>query len=111
MPSKKAKKKTKPGRGTRGVGLTDEGEFAEVEGRNKQWDRDGTRMIWLRVTPGQRDRMDAAVLAWNVEARVVQGRAPKLTRTGLILDAVDAYLAAGPVAVRQQLELPAVKRG
>jgi hypothetical protein len=117
MKKKTAKKKTRPGARTahRGVGLTDEGGYAEViEGRNKQWERDGTKMVWLRVTTEQRDRMDAAVRVWNAEGRVIQGRVPKLTRTGLILDAVDAYLSQGPVAARQpadQLTLPGVKRG
>ncbi len=96
------------------VNAKGEVEPPEQEGRNKQWDRDGTKMVWLRVTTEQRDKMDAAVRVWNASGRVVSGRAPKLTRTGLILDAVDWWLSSGPKqpsASGDQMELAGVKRG
>jgi len=100
----KAKTKTKRKRKEE-----EDGEMGEEVARNRKWNREGTAMVWLRVTPAQRDRMDGAVRAWNAGKRVVEGREPRLTRTGLILDAVDAYLPR--LAGREQLELPAVKRG
>jgi len=84
----------------------------EVEGRNAQWQRDGTVMVWLRITPEQRDRIALAVRMWNATAQVVAGRVPKLTRTGYILDAVENWFANGPKQPSGvQLDLPAVKRG
>jgi hypothetical protein len=50
-------------------------------------------LLWFRVTPELRVRISAALERANADREVVSGARTALTRTGLILKAIEGYLA------------------